>query len=127
MTAGPILLASFIRTFRGTLGLWCIVGPLMPFAFLESDRITAIGLSIGIAMVIFGLIVWKLRTGSAAIIRTIFKDAGLGLVFSLLGGITAATLFGINLSAGNLLVAWGCFFILEWRKNFAVPLVPKAA
>jgi hypothetical protein len=127
LTAGSMILASFIRTFRGTLGLWCIVGPLMPFAFFESDQIAPIVLSIGIAIVIYGLIIWKYRTGSAATIHSIFSDAGLGLVFSLLGGMTAAFLFGIYIGGGALLVTWGCFFILEWRKSLAVPLATKAA
>jgi hypothetical protein len=126
-SAGSMILSSFIRTFRGTLGLWCIVGPLMPFAFFESDQIVAIVLSISIAIVIYSLIIWKFRTGSGATIRSIFRDAGLGMVFSLLGGLTAAFLFGVNIGGGALLVTWGCFFILEWRKSLPVPLATKAA
>jgi hypothetical protein len=99
----------------------------MPFAFFESNQIAVIVLSISIAIVIYGLIIWKYRTGSAPTIRSIFSDAGLGLVFSLLGGITAAFLFSVNISGGALLVTWGCFFILEWRKSLAAPLATNAA
>jgi hypothetical protein len=58
----------------------------MPFAFFDSSLIAAI-LSISLAIVIYGLIMWKYRTGSAATIGSIFRDAGLGVVFSLLGGL----------------------------------------
>jgi hypothetical protein len=127
LTAGSIILASFIRTFRGTLGLWCIVGPLLPFAIFESDRITAILLSVSAATVIYGLIVWKYRTGSATTIASIFRDAGLALVFSLVGGIAVAVLFGVNIGGAVPFVTWGCFFILEWRNRLAAPLATKAA
>jgi len=99
----------------------------MPLAFFESNRIAAIVLSISIVIVIYGLIIWKYRTGSAATIRSIFRDTGLGLVFSLLGTFTIAALFGVNIGGGVLLVTWGCFFILEWRNSLAEPLVTKAA
>ena len=125
--ARSIILASFIRTFKGTLGLWCIVGPLMPIALFEGNRIPAICLAISIAIVIYGLIIWKYRTGSAATIGSIFRDAGLVLVFSLLGGFIVAFLFGVSIGGGILIVTWGCFFILEWRNSLAVPLVTKAA
>ena len=123
---GSIILASFIRTLKGGLGLWCTVGPLMPLAFFDSDLIAAI-VSISVAIVICGLIIWKYRTGSAATIVAIFRDAGLGVVFSLLGGIAVAVLFGVNIGGVVLFVTWGCFFILEWRNSLAVPLVAKAA
>ena len=83
--------------------------------------------SISVAIVIYGLIIWKYRTGSAATIGSIFRDAGLGVVFSLLGGFAVAVLFGVNIGGGALFVAWGCFFILEWRNRLAVSLVTKAA
>jgi hypothetical protein len=126
LKVGSIIVASFIRTFKGGLGLWCIVGPLIPFAFLESNLIAAI-LSISVAIVIYSLVIWKYRTGSSATIGSIFRDAGLGLVFSLFGGFTVAFLFGVNIGGGALFVTWGCFFILEWRNRLAVPLVTKAA
>ena len=123
---GPIILASFIRTLKGGLGLWCTVGPLMPLAFFDSNLIAAI-VSISVAIVIYGLIIWKYRTGSATTIRAIFRDAGLGVVFNLLGGFAVAVLFGANIGGGALFVTWGCFFILEWRNRLAIPLVTKAA
>jgi hypothetical protein len=126
-TTGSIILASLIRTFKGALGLWCIVGPLTPFIFLDSNPIAAIVLSIGVAAIIFGLIIWKYRTGSAAIIGALLRDTGLGLLFSLLGGITVAVLLGVNIGGGILVVTWGCFFILEWRNRPAAPSLPKAA
>jgi hypothetical protein len=127
LTAGSIILTSFMRTFKGTLGLWCIVGPLLPFAIFESDRIAAILLSVSAAVVIYGLIVWKIRTGSAATIASIFRDAGLALVFSLVGGIAVAVLFGVNIGGAVPFVIWGCFFILEWRNRLAAPWATKAA
>ena len=126
LKVGSIIVASFIRIFRGGLGLWCIVGPLMPFEFFESNLIAAI-LSISIAIVIYGLMIWKYRTGSAATIGSIFRDAGLGVVFSLLGGFAVAVLFGVNIGGGALFVTWGCFFILEWKNRLAVQLLTKAA
>ena len=126
LKVGSIIVASFIRTFKGGLGLWCMAGPLIPFAFFESN-LTAATLSIGVAIVIYGLIIWKYRTGSSATIGSIFRDAGLGIVFSLLGGLTVAALFDVHIGGGALLVTWGGFFILEWRNRLGVPLVTKAA
>lgn len=120
LKVGSIIVASFIRTFKGGLGLWCIVGPVIPFAFFESKLIAAI-LSISVAIVIYGLIIWKYRTGSSATIGSIFKDAGLGSVFSLLGGSAVAVLFGVNIGGGALFVTWGGFFILEWRNRLVAP------
>ena len=99
----------------------------MPFTFFESDRIAAIAISISVAIVIYGLVLWKYRTGSAATVRAMFRDAGLCLVFSLLGGLTVGVLFGVNIGGGVLFLTWGCFFILGWRNSLAVPLATKVA
>ena len=123
---GSVVLASFIRTLKGGLGLWCTVGPLMPLALFDRNLIAAI-VSISVAIVIYGLIIWKYRTGSAATIVAIFRDAGLGVVFSLLGGLAVGVLFGVNIGGGALFVTWGCFFMLEWRNRLAIPLVTEVA